>query len=210
MKKDGGMAQGGDGKLLSPTTPATRAWLFVPLCVVMLACSGAASTSSSPGGAAGGTDAASRTGLPGDTAGTGSGTGVASGKTTSASDAGNSQTVATPTAGSVDAATGSAFDMPDGGGAGVTGAVDAFVCLTHGVPCGLGLGTCCSDTCFKGACGGCVVEGVKPGPDATCCAGLSVTSEGYCGTAACVPDGTPCGDGTVVCCNDNCNVTCGG
>jgi len=201
MKKDDGMAEQRDCQRVSPAALTMRTRVLVSLCVSALACSSAGSTGAVETPPRSSVDAGGNT-PPGSARGSGSG------KADLTSDAAASNTSGTGAPYEMDGAVGAAAD---GGEHSATGAmVDAFVCLAHGVPCGGGLGTCCSDTCFKGACGGCVVEGVMPGPDATCCAGLSVTSEGYCGTAACVPDGTPCGNGTVVCCNDNCNVTCGG
>jgi hypothetical protein len=101
------------------------------------------------------------------------------------------------------------------------GGVDAgekITCIAHGAHCGLTAGSelCCTDGCVNGVCG-CLSEGsqVITSSDAgggACCDGLAEVDGGYCGTSACVPDGTPCQtDAGVVCCNDNCNgSTCGG
>jgi hypothetical protein len=78
---------------------------------------------------------------------------------------------------------------------------------------------CCYHKCSNGACGGCFAEGVTcdydgglvPDGGTPCCDGLSC-NQGYCGTGACVPDGTSCGaDAGNVCCNDDCvEGVCGG
>jgi hypothetical protein len=90
-------------------------------------------------------------------------------------------------------------------------------CVAHGQPCGLTAGSelCCTDGCVNGICG-CLSEGsrVTSSSDAAagaCCDGLAEVDGGYCGTSACVPDGTSCqADAGVICCNDNCNgSTCG-
>jgi len=103
---------------------------------------------------------------------------------------------------------------------GATDAVDAAhapapLCMPHGSTCSESVGAtpCCTDSCTKGLCG-CLPEGahlIDDGGVGNCCDGLQPTN-GFCGTNACVPDGTPCGgDAGVVCCNDDCNGSvCGG
>jgi hypothetical protein len=87
-------------------------------------------------------------------------------------------------------------------------------CFPDYTSCG-DVGDCCNLKCVNGVCGGCFAEGescTQAGSDAGCCDGL-MCNAGKCGTSACVPDGTECGEGHpgVVCCNDNCNgTTCQG
>lgn len=175
-------------------------WWAAPIMGALVACSGSQGTAAAgdlgKGGAQSSVDAGEK-----DAAGS--------------RDAGTVNPTYSPTdAAGVDAA--SAEDAPGAPGGQEAGAADlgpsdAFVCLQRGVACEPAGVPCCADTCFRGACGGCVVEGAQPGPGTSCCEGLVATDAGFCGTAACVPDGTPCGGGGVVCCNDNCDgVKCGG
>jgi hypothetical protein len=94
-------------------------------------------------------------------------------------------------------------------------------CVPDYGPCAADGGmNCCNLACTSGACGGSLAEGERCDYDggtvpsgATPCHDKLACNHGYCGTSACVPDGTGCGPdaGGVVCCNDNCNgVTCGG
>ena len=89
------------------------------------------------------------------------------------------------------------------------------ICAQDYASCATDGSTCCNLGCSMGVCGGCFAEGehcsydggVAPVGVAACCGGLACNA-GFCGTNACVPDGTACGgDAGVVCCNDNCDGT---
>jgi hypothetical protein len=71
---------------------------------------------------------------------------------------------------------------------------------------------CCSGNCDdNGACGGMLAEGETCTTGGAPCVDNLPCTQGFCGTNACVPDGTSCADAGVVCCKDDCNgVTCGG
>jgi hypothetical protein len=71
---------------------------------------------------------------------------------------------------------------------------------------------CCSGNCDdNGACGGKLAEGETCTTGGAPCVDNLPCTDGFCGTNACVPDGTSCADAGVVCCKDDCDgVTCGG
>jgi hypothetical protein len=172
------MPQADGSKRYPGMTSATRAWMLVPLCAA-LACGASVAGAPAPG--------------------VDSGSSVDAG--TAALETG---TIPSPgTDGSKNAA--------GEGGGGKTGidaaAPVAEMCLLEGVECTDGGIQCCNSDCMSGACGGCLGEG-ETGCLAgkACCSGLSCTSDGFCGTTACVWEGHACGgDGGAVCCNDDCN-----
>jgi hypothetical protein len=184
MTKDGEMARAVGKKQYPRMTSTTRTWMLVPLCAALGCGSGAAAAI---GGDSGGP------GSGGDSGGPGSGfdAGLV------AEDTGTNP--GTPREGGQS-------NMPEGGsGRADTGPV---ACLLDGWACSIKDGgtMCCNSDCINGLCGGCLGEGQLANASQSCCDGLGKTTDGYCGSDACVWEGADCGeDGGKVCCNDDCN-----
>lgn len=180
---------------------ACRTWIWLALGAAVAGCSAGSSggVPTQPGT----TDASQSTGVKKADSGTGTP------KSDAAEDLATDGGLGGMEAGTVNSSTADA----DGG---APDAGPTVMCVAHGQACGLAAGSelCCTDGCVNGICG-CLSEGSKviSSSDAgggACCGGLAEVDGGYCGTSACVPDGTPCADAGVICCNDNCNgSTCG-